>query len=402
MDGFEWIVLLLSGYWALRFLRKWYRALRDGWPGRRTKFARTVLEWLPAAALVIIAFVLTALASFDVVSDFQYILLYLALGFAWIAAGMQLLPYCLDLSWRDDALERNNRAALFAVSGGFLGFALIYAGANVGDGPGWTAYVDKANASEYPVVVVVPCLYWTLRDMCGFEGLSMLFYDQPDLVHDMMEFWTWFLIELLDEPLSAIKVDHVILNEDMAYKGQSMISPAHMREFMLPRYKKLYTFLKDKGVDVVDMDSDGYNGQILSVMYPAAIDAISPIEIAAGNDPEVILRENPGIFIHGGIDKRELRFDKARARVEVAKRYRTAREFGGYIPSVDHGVPPDIPLRTFLYMVELLKGFADGEDIDTYEPPCELEKQLGPIEEMFDPRKAIAQAYAMGDEMGES
>ena len=181
-----------------------------------------------------------------------------------------------------------------------------------------------------------------------------------------------------------------------------MISPAHMREFMLPRYKKLYTFLKDKGVDVVDMDSDGYNGQILSVMYPAAIDAISPIEIAAGNDPEVILRENPGIFIHGGIDKRELRFDKARARVEVAKRYRTAREFGGYIPSVDHGVPPDIPLRTFLYMVELLKGFADGEDIDTYEPPCELEKQLGPIEEMFDPRKAIAQAYAMGDEMGES
>jgi hypothetical protein len=145
MDGFEWIVLLLSGYWALRFLRKWYRALRDGWPGRRTKFARTVLEWLPAAALVIIAFVLTALASFDVVSDFQYILLYLALGFAWIAAGMQLLPYCLDLSWRDDALERNNRAALFAVSGGFLGFALIYAGANVGDGPGWWCVLFAAG-----------------------------------------------------------------------------------------------------------------------------------------------------------------------------------------------------------------------------------------------------------------
>ena len=52
-------------------------------------------------------------------------------------------------------------------------------------------------------------------------------------------------------------------------------------------------------------------------------------------------------------------------------------------------------------MVELLQ-IADGDDIDTYEPPCELEKQLGPIEEMFDPRKAIAQAYAMGDEMGES
>jgi uroporphyrinogen decarboxylase len=268
---------------------------------------------------------------------------------------------------------------------------------HVGDGPGWQAYAERARQSEVPVCATVPCLYWTLRDMCGFEGLSLMFYDQPELVHEMMEYWTWFLIEILREPLSHIRVDHLILNEDMAFKGQSMISPAHMREFMLPHYRKLYAFCKEKGVEVVDMDSDGYNGQILSVFYPSAIDAIQPIEIAAHNDPEVILRENPGIYIQGGIDKRELRFDKARARAEVAKRYRVARQYGGYIPTVDHGVPPDIPLRTFLYTVELLRGFADGADLDTYEPPCDLEKQLGPIEEMFDPGKAIAAAYALED-----
>ncbi len=262
----------------------------------------------------------------------------------------------------------------------------------------WPDVVEECNASENPVLVVVPCLYWTLRDLCGFEGLSMMFYDQPDLVHDMMDYWTWFLMELLEEPLSHIRVDHIILNEDMAFKGQSMISPAHMREFMLPRYGRLYAFFKEKGIAVVEMDSDGYNGQIIPVMYPTSIDAIQPIEIAAGNDPEVFLQEYPGIFLEGGIDKRELRFSNEQARVEVARRYRTAREYGGYIPHVDHGVPPDIPLRTFLYMVELLRGFADGEDLETYEPPCELEKQLGPIEEMFDPKKAIAQAYAVSDE----
>jgi len=137
MDGAEWIVFLLSGYWAGRFLWKWYLALWESWPKERAKFARTVLAWLPAAALAVIASVLTALASFDVVGDFAYILLYIALGFAWIAVGMRLFSHCLDLSWRDDALERGNRAALFSVSGGFLGLALIYAGANVGDGPGW-------------------------------------------------------------------------------------------------------------------------------------------------------------------------------------------------------------------------------------------------------------------------
>ncbi len=269
---------------------------------------------------------------------------------------------------------------------------------HVSDARLWPDVIDECNSSRHPVLLTVPCLYWTLRDMCGFEGLSMMFYDQPALVHEMMEYWLWFLMDLLEQPLSHIKVDTVTLNEDMAYKGQAMLSPAHMREFMLPRYERLYEFFKDHGVDIVEMDSDGYNGQIIPVMHPSGIDAIQPIEIAAGNDPETFLRDYPKLFIRGGIDKRELRFDKQRARAEVVKRYRTARDYGRYIPSVDHGVPPDIPLRTFLYMVELIKGFANGEDLDTYEPPCQLEQQLGPIEEMFDPKRTIAAAYAMGDD----
>jgi Uroporphyrinogen decarboxylase (URO-D) len=267
---------------------------------------------------------------------------------------------------------------------------------HIGDGPNWWNLVDQCNNSDAPVNLTVAGFYWTLRDMCGFEGLSMLFYDDPGLVHEMMEYWAWFLMELLDEPLQKIRVDKVCLNEDMAYKQKAMISPAHMREFMLPHYKRLNAFFKERAVDVLKMDSDGHNADIISVMYPEGFDGISPMEIAAGNDPEEYLRGYPGIYLSGGIDKRELRFDYPRARAEVTRRYRVAREYGHYIPTVDHGVPPDIPLRTFLYMVELLRGFADGADLDTYEPPCDLEKQLGPIEEMFDPRKAIAEAY--GDE----
>jgi len=262
----------------------------------------------------------------------------------------------------------------------------------------WYERIEICNKSDVPVAICVPGLYWTVRDWTGFEGLAMMFYDQPKLVHEMMEYWTWFLMTLLDEPLSKIKVDSVMLNEDMAYKTASMISPEHIREFMLPRYQRLNRFFKDRGVEALLMDSDGHNGQIIDAFYPTGIDGISPVEIAANNDPELYLRKYPGIFLQGGIDKRELRFSRERVRAEVVKRYRTARKYGGYIPHVDHGVPPDIPLRNFLYMVELLKGFANGEDLDTYEPPCELEKQLGPIQEMFDPLKAIDEAYGRGEE----
>jgi len=258
----------------------------------------------------------------------------------------------------------------------------------------WRDRVDLCNGSDLPLVVNTFGLYWTARDWCGFEGLAIMFKEQPRLVHEMMEHWTWFLMEFLDEPLRHVKVDQLTLSEDMAFKTQSMISPADMRTFMLPRYERLSRFCKERGVECVCMDSDGHNSQIIDVFHPSAIDGIWPMEIAAGNDPERYLEGHPRLFITGGIDKRELRAGRERVRAEVVRRYRTARRCGGYIPAVDHGVPPDVPLRNFLYMAELIKGFANGEDLDTYEPPGELEAQLGEIEEMFDATRAIAEGYA--------
>lgn len=262
----------------------------------------------------------------------------------------------------------------------------------------WRDLVEETHKADVPVSGSLAGLYWTARDWCGFEGLCMMIHDQPGLVHEMFEYWTWFLMELLDEPLDHLKVDIITLSEDMAYKTQAMMSPSAMREFMLPRYRRLCEFFHAKGVEAVIMDSDGYNGDILEALYPEGIDGIQPVEIAANNDPETFLQQYPEIYIHGGIDKRELRFGRPQLRAEVAHRYATAWKYGGYLPHVDHGVPPDIPLRNFLYFVELARGFCEGEDLETYEPPCELEKQLGPIEEMFDPRSATARAYGLDED----
>lgn len=258
----------------------------------------------------------------------------------------------------------------------------------------WKDRIAACNKSEYPVCVTVPGLWWTARDWAGFEGLCLMCAEQPALVDEMMEYWTWFLMEMLDVPLCAIRADIVILNEDMAYKTAAMLSPAMMRRFMLPRYRRLYEFFKERGVGCVVMDTDGHCGQILDVFYPTALDGIAPLEIAANNDPERYLQEHPGLFIMGGIDKRELQTTKEATRAEVARRYQTARVFPGYIPTVDHGVPPDVPLRNFLLLVELIQGFANGEDLQTYMPPGRLEAALGPVEAMFDPLEAVERAWA--------
>ena len=112
--------------------------------------------------------------------------------------------------------------------------------------------------------------------------------DQPGLVHEMMEYWTWFLMRLLEEPLRQIQVDLVTINEDMAYKTAAMLSPAMMRRYMLPCYERLNRFFKERGAAGVMMDTDGHAGQVLDVFYPAGIDGLAPLEIAAPLPVELV------------------------------------------------------------------------------------------------------------------
>jgi hypothetical protein len=131
----EIIIFLVTGFLSLLFLFRWYSYTFNNWPPTRARLARFLFGWLPFVAFMIIILTLMLLASFDVVGF--YILFYILIGYAWIYIGLILMSRYFDISWIDDALNLNNKAAVLAISGGFLGLTMIYAGANVGDGPGW-------------------------------------------------------------------------------------------------------------------------------------------------------------------------------------------------------------------------------------------------------------------------
>jgi len=253
----------------------------------------------------------------------------------------------------------------------------------------WETRKQTYRNREAILSATLQSMFWRVRDWVGFEGLCMMCCDNPPLVHEMMQHVADFTVAALDRALTDVDVDYVFFNEDMAYKTASMISPAMVKEFMWPRYRQIVRFLRDKGVSVLVMDCDGHIGELIPVWLEVGITAVSPIEIAAHNDPVAYRKEYPELGMLGGIDKRELRFDKARVRAEVMKKIPWLVKQGGFIPGVDHGVPPDIPVRNYLYMVELLKEIACGGDLDVWDAPGLLEKQLGPIEEMWDWRRAM-------------
>jgi uncharacterized membrane protein YjfL (UPF0719 family) len=108
--------------------------------------ARLPLHVVPIVCAALLLAVLNLFASHDVRDSPTYIGFYLVLGAAWVGLAACFLSHW-GLSVRDDALERRNPAATIGTCGALIGLTLSFAGANIGDGPGWWVVVFSGGLS---------------------------------------------------------------------------------------------------------------------------------------------------------------------------------------------------------------------------------------------------------------
>ena len=202
--------------------------------------------------------------------------------------------------------------------------------------------------------------YSILRSFMGTEGVSYILYDDPDLVHEMLDFFCDYMIELTHKALHEVDVDYFNIWEDMTFKNGPLVSPELFRVFFLPRYKRLIAHLKDHGVKLITLDTDGDPRLLIPLYLEAGVNGIWPIEVAAGVDP-ISLRKEYGdsLALSGGIDKRVLARDKQAIDYELKRILDYMLPRGGYIPTVDHAVPPDVPYENFTYYLYLKRELLD-------------------------------------------
>jgi uroporphyrinogen decarboxylase len=201
-----------------------------------------------------------------------------------------------------------------------------------------------------------------LRNWIGTENLSYLFYDDPDLVRECLEFLTDFITgSWLGGALDRAGFDLYYIHEDMAGKSVPLISPDMFREFFLPHYKTFVAFLKRNGVKNVIVDTDGNFEALIPVFLEGGVEGFGPIERAAGLDP-VALRKKYGkqFFMIGGVDKRAIKAGPDAVEEELYRVLPPLLDEGGFIPTVDHSVPPDISLENFEYYLKLKRRIIEG------------------------------------------
>ncbi len=212
----------------------------------------------------------------------------------------------------------------------------------------------RARDRETPLCIAFSGPFWQMREWCGFEGLCMMMIEQPDFVDEMAAFWTDFISDVLADILRHITPDAIHISEDMAYKAKAMISPAMTRRFCQPSWVRWSGQARDAGVPIIDMDSDGFIGELIPIWIEAGINVCDPIEVAAHNDiNEFRSQFGREMAYRQGVDKRAMAKGGQVIREEL-KRIEPVVRDGGYIPGCDHGVPSDISWPDFLDYSRLL------------------------------------------------
>lgn len=224
--------------------------------------------------------------------------------------------------------------------------------------PDWLDHYRQAREQGMAVAASGGGAYWFPRDLLGDLGLCLAYYEQPDLVHDIVNTLTELLLAIGEEILSKAEVDVLGFAEDMAYKSGSMISPRTFREFLTPHYRRLIDLYKSHGTRIFSVDTDGNVLGLIPLMMEAGITTMLPFEVQAGNDITRIRKQyGKKLAIIGGIDKLALTRDKNAIDKELKAKLPLMTETGGYIAGLDHRVVVETSYENFAYFVRRVREY---------------------------------------------
>lgn len=200
-------------------------------------------------------------------------------------------------------------------------------------------------------------LFGTLRDMVGVETLLFWMYDEQDLVWEMMDYLTTFWLAIYARAVRAAKVDVIHIWEDMSGRNGSLISPAMVKRFMLPNYRRIRDFADRNDIPFVAVDTDGDCSELIPLFLDAGINMMMPFEVQAGMDVTKIAKAYPDLTIMGGFDKRVLWTSRAAIDAEFERLLPMRAPGVRWILAPDHLIPPEVPLEQFDYFMRKTRLF---------------------------------------------
>ena len=215
-----------------------------------------------------------------------------------------------------------------------------------------------------PLMISVGGAYGFLRSLLGPEAVSLMFYDDPELLHEMMA-WKLERVRTAFFPLiERLRPEVVQFGEDLCYNHGMLLSPKHFDEFCAGYYREVCGFAKSVGVPLLAVDTDGNAMEFTGIIEALGVNAIFPYEVKAGNDLFKLRREHPEFVMFGWLEKEVVNEgNEALIRPEIMSKVPALLKHGRYFPNGDHGIQPLVTfpnLCRFMTLLHEVTGNPEG------------------------------------------
>lgn len=192
----------------------------------------------------------------------------------------------------------------------------------------------------------------------GIDKLLMNFLIQPEFAHVLLD----KILEANEKVIrNAVRAgaDIIVLGDDYASNNGPLMSPDIFREFILPRLKRAVDAVHDEGGYVIK-HSDGNIWPLLDMIVETGIDAINPVEPAAGMDiGKVKQKYGDRVCLVGNIDCGRLLSKGSVEEVEFAVKecILKASPGGGHIISSSNSIHSSVKPENYIAMIKAAKKY---------------------------------------------
>lgn len=181
-----------------------------------------------------------------------------------------------------------------------------------------------------------------------------------DYIMDKLVDWN---IEMLDGFLSEADdyIEYQWFADDWGVQDGPFISPEMFRETMVPRFKKIISFVKSKTKAKFCMHTCGATYWMMDDLFEMGVDIVHPVQAnAKGNEDAARLKRDYGnkLVFHGNTNNRGV-FHKSIEEVTADALYRIRHlaPGGGYIFSGGYNIQVNMPPENILALFDTAKEY---------------------------------------------
>lgn len=222
-------------------------------------------------------------------------------------------------------------------------------------------YADRTR----PLSLFAGGTFGMIRSRMGVEAASLALYDDPELIHDMIQTERRRFREQVAPLIERLRPEVVAGWEDIGYKTSLLIGPAQFREFCAPFYREVAEVARAAGVPVLTVDSDGCAMELAPLLLEAGFNSLHPFEAKGNNDLHALRKRFPKLVMFGWLEKEIINEGNERLiEPEIMSKVPALLAEGGYFPNGDHGIQPmaTFPnLCKFMTLLHKVCGNPEGE-----------------------------------------